>query len=190
MSHAPFDASHGLTFDLARGNVQGEGGSTRVILPADVLATLLAAAGDDATRTAGSALGEAMGKRVASRLGEGPEGARAASLEGFAEHLGGELALAGLGSLGLERWGRALVLVVDHAPLGPDGDALLGAVLASALSAATAREVVTALLHRDGARARFFAGSPVGVALLVDFLTHGASWCDALAKLHAERGEA
>ena len=29
-----------------------------------------------------------------------------------------------------------------------------------------------------------------GVALLVDFLTHGASWCDALAKLHAERGEA
>ena len=37
-------------------------------------------------------------------------------MEDVLDHLGGELALLGLGSLGLERWGRALVLTVEGAP--------------------------------------------------------------------------
>src|SRR5689334_22347123 len=112
-----FDPSQALTFDLAHGLVHLEGAPSRLLVPADGLLVLARAAGPAAVATFGRSLGDAMGRRVASRLAEA-EGVRAATVEVVVEHLGGELALIGLGSLGLERWGRALVMVVDQSPLG------------------------------------------------------------------------
>jgi hypothetical protein len=188
MSDLRFDPSKAVTFDLSHGLVHLEGAPSRLLVPAEALRALTEAAGSGATAAFGRAIGEAMGRRAASRLGAG-QGVDAAPVESVVEHLGGELALAGLGSLGLERWGRALVLVVDQSPLGAGGDGLLGAALAGALEAAAGREVRTLLLGRDGVRARFLVGGRAGVARVEAWLEAGVPWGEALVRLHAPRGD-
>src|SRR4051812_29787773 len=145
MPEARFDPSKAVTFDLASGLVHLEGAPSRLLVPADALRALCEAAGAEASSAFGRAIGAPMGQRVASRFagaGEGAgEGVKKASVETIVDHLGGEMALAGLGSLALERWGHALVLVVDSSPLEGGGDRLLEAVLAGALEAATGQPV-------------------------------------------------
>jgi hypothetical protein len=140
-------------------------------------------------------MGAPIGQRVASRFaGDGTEGVRAASIEGVVDHLGGELALLGLGALALERWGHALVLVLDHSPLPASGDALLEAVLASALEAATGRPAQALAIGRDGARVRFLVAGRAAVEKARGWIAQGMSWGEAIAKLHgrphAARGDA
>jgi hypothetical protein len=182
MSLPRFDPSKAVTFDLTHGLVHLEGAGPRVLIPADALLALAGAA-DAVAR----ALGAALGQRAAARLGEA--GAAAAPVEAVIEHLGGELALAGLGSLGLERWGRALVLVVDHSPLGAGGDAFLEGVLAAAVAATVQRDGVRALrVGRDGTRARFLLGGPAGTDKVRTWLAEGIPWGEALIRLH-QHGE-
>ncbi|MFT3774501.1 MAG: hypothetical protein QM820_54785 [Minicystis sp.] len=183
MSDLRFDPSKAVTFDLAHGLVHLEGAPSRLLVPADALAPLIEAAGPAAAAAFGRSIGEAMGRRVASRLHA--EGVGAAAVDVVVEHLGGELALTGLGSLGLERWGRALVLVVDQSPLGAGGDALLEAALAGAVETAAGRSVRALLLGRDGVRARFFVGGEAGTEKVKGWLAQGISWGDALVRLHA-----
>ncbi len=185
----PFDPSKAVTFDLSQGLVHLEGAPSRLLVPAEALRALAEAAGPEAAAAFGRAMGEAMGRRAASRLGAGT-GVQEAPVEAVVEHLGGELALAGRGSLGLERWGRALVLVVDQSPLGAGGDGLLGAALSAALEAAAGREVRTLLLGRDAVRARFLVGGAAGVAKVQAWLGEGVPWGEALVRLHAPRGDA
>jgi hypothetical protein len=186
MSLPRFDPSKAVRFDLTHGLVHLDGAGARVLVPADALLALAGAAGADAGAALARALGAAMGRRVAARLGDG--GAASAPIEAVIEHLGGELALAGLGSLGLERWGRAAVLVVDEAPFGDDGaggDALLEGVLAAAVAAATQRDGVHALrLGRDGGRARFLLGGSAGTDKVRTWLADGIPWGEALVRLH------
>jgi hypothetical protein len=178
-----FDPSQSVTFDLAHGLVHLEGAPSRLLVPADALAALAGAAGPEAAATFGRALGEAMGRRVATRLAPGE-----AAVDAVVEHLGGELALGGLGSLGLERWGKALVMVVDQSPLGAAGDLVLEAALGAAVEAAAGRRVCAVLLGREGVRARFLLGGEAGVTKVRAWLAAGASWGDALVRLHAREG--
>ena len=97
------------------------------------------------------------------------------------EFLGG--ALAGLGSLSLERWGRALLLVVDASPLADS--AVLGYVLGAALSSATGRDVSVARLAKDGARSRYLVASASSVERASKWIAEGVSWGDVLVRLHA-----
>jgi hypothetical protein len=183
MNHVPFDPSKAVTFDLARGLVQQEGAPSGLIVPAESLAALARAAGPEASRAFGRGLGEAIGRRVAGHLAEA-DGVRAAGASAVVEHLGGELAMTGLGSLSLERWGRALVLVIDQSPLGAGGDALLETVLAAALEAAMGEPSAVVGLARDGVRARFLVTGPAGADKVRAWLNEGISWGDALVRLH------
>lgn len=183
MPNLRFDPSQAVTFDLTQGLVHLEGAPARLLVPAAALLALATAAGAEATATFAHALGEAMGRRVEGRLTA--EGVGAAPVDVVVEHLGGELALAGLGSLGLERWGRAVVLVVDHSPLGAEGDALLEGVLAGAVAVAAGRAALALRLGRDGGRARFLLGSDAGVTKVRAWLSEGVPWGEALVRLHA-----
>ena len=182
-----FDPSQAVTFDLTHGLVHLEGAPSRVLVPADALVALARAAGPEAASAFGRSLGEAMGRRVATRLAS-VEGASAATIEAVVEHLGGELSLLGLGSLGLERWGRAMVLVVDQSPLGAGGDALLETALAAAVEGTAGRSARALLLGREAVRARFLIGSQAGVEKVRGWLGEGLSWGDALVRLHAPGG--
>jgi hypothetical protein len=187
MSHVRFEPSKTVTFDLSHGLVHVEGAHACLLVPADALAALSRSAGAEATQSFGRALGEAIGQRAAQRLAAG-DGVRGASAEAVLEHLGGELSLSGFGSLSLERWGRALVLVVDHSPLGAAGDTMLEAVLAAAVEAAMRQRVSALLLGRDAVRARFLLTGSAGVEKVRAWLADGISWGDALVRLHAGAG--
>src|SRR5262245_44225278 len=115
MASPPFDASKAVTFDLSRGQIQKEDES-RVLVSAHALVALCQAAGPDATSIFARAVGDAIGEAIARRFERAGGDAKGATIESVVEHLGGELALAGFGALSIERWGRALVFVVDRGP--------------------------------------------------------------------------
>jgi hypothetical protein len=186
MATAPFDASKAVTFDLALGEIRQGAAPRRVLVAADALAKLCDAAGREAAASFGRALGEMIGRRASGGIEGNP---RDASLEAVVDHLSGEWALAGLGSLGFERWGHALVVVVDHAPSGADG--LLESTLAAAISGVAGSSLVCVPLAREEARVRFLVTGTAGAAKVRDWLGAGVAWADALRRLqpvHAARG--
>src|SRR5579883_3206155 len=126
MADPSFDPARAVRFDLPSGSVRASGDARVALVPVEVLEEI---ARTPAAEVAGRAMGAAIGKRAASRLGD----AGAASVEAFVTQLAGEMAVAGYGVLSVERWGRALVVVVEHCALP---EPLLGAVLAAALASA------------------------------------------------------
>jgi hypothetical protein len=191
MASPPFDASKAVTFDLSRGQIQKEDES-RLLVSAAALVALCQAAGPDATSTFGHAAGAAIGEAIARRFDRAGADAKGASIESVLEHLGGELAIAGFGALSIERWGRALVIVIDRAPGGAEGDKVLAPLLASAVSKATKVEARSVRLARDGGRARFLITGPKGAEKVREWLVSGVSWGEALVRLHpgAQAGDA
>jgi hypothetical protein len=179
-----FNPSGSVSFDLVRGRV--DVGGDHVLVPADALVDLCKSAGDEAAIDFGRRLGTAAGRRVAERLGD----TSSASLEEVLEHLGGELAVLGLGSLGLERWGRALVLTVDGGPFGQQLDRLLGAVLEGALQRAFGRDVHATKLVRDDRQVRFLIASAQSAGKVNEWLGSGLSYGDVLARLQQSTGAA
>ncbi len=180
-----FDPSYALEFDFGRGQVRMVNAGERVVIPSDALLALCHGTNDDVVRDFGRRLGTEAGRRMNDRLGE----AWQASLETVVEHLGGELALMGFGSLGLERWGHALVLSFRHSPLAPSGDFLLGAVLEGAMQRSFGRDVVAAKLMRDGDQVRFLIAGYDGANKVFGWLSEGVSWGDVLSRLAgADRG--
>src|SRR4029079_7095051 len=139
--------------------------------------------GPEASRAFGRGVGEAIGRRVAGHLAE-IDGVRAACVGAVVEHVGGERAMTGLGSLSVERWGRALVLVIDQSPLGAGGDGLLECVLAGALEAAVGEQSTVVVLARDEVRVRFLVTGVAGAGKVRAWLDEGVSWGDALVRLH------
>jgi hypothetical protein len=188
-SHPELDPESAITFDLAHGLLHLPGAPERVLVPADALVVLAAIAGPDASERFGRTWGESMGRRVAFRFSS-TEGVERTDVVTVVEHFAAEIALVGLGALGLERWGKAVVLVVDQSPLGARGDTLLAEVLAGAVEAATLRRVRTLLLARDRVRARFLVGSAAAIVKVDRWLNEGVTWGEALVRLHEATGVA
>ncbi len=178
-----FDPSYALEFDFGRGQIRMANAGERVIVPCDALLALCQGASEDAVRDFGRRLGTEAGRVMNDRLGE----AWQASLETVLEHLGGELALTGLGSLGLERWGQALVLSFSHSPLGWAGDLLLGSVLEGAMQRSFGRDTVAIKLMRDDQKVRFLMAGRAGANRAGNWLAEGVPWGDVLSRL-ATRG--
>ncbi|MCU0682907.1 MAG: hypothetical protein MUF34_11765 [Polyangiaceae bacterium] len=193
MAQLPFDPSKAVTFDLAHGRVQLDESPACVLIPAPALAGLVGAVSREGRAALARSLGEPLGRRVARRLGNA-EGSLGASIDTMVDHLGGEFAIVGLGSLSLERWGRALLFVCDHSPFGAEGDELLAELLDAALEGATGRPVRCVPLMRDGTRVRLLAANERASGRVRAWLGEGLGWGEVLARLHAgvreERGVA
>ncbi|MCC6900341.1 MAG: hypothetical protein IT377_15290 [Polyangiaceae bacterium] len=181
MAVTRFDPSHSVKFDLGRGSVHLEGTGARVLVPADALVELCRHAGADSLTDFGRKLGTEVGLRVTAHWGEGGLNI---GVEGFVEHLGGNLALLGLGSLSLERWGKALVFVVEGSPLGSAGDPLLAAVIEGALQRSLGRDTRAVILGRDDGHVRFLVIGAPGADRVRAWLAEGKSWGEAIARLH------
>jgi hypothetical protein len=153
------------------------GADARLLVPAEALARLCAGAGTDSVQDFGRGLGTEMGRRVMGRLGE------TASVSAMVEHLGGELALAGFGSLGIEVWGRALVLTITDSPLGAEGDPLIAAVLEGAIQRAVARDAAIVRIDRANGKARLAVLRPSTASSVRRWLGDGITWGDILTRL-------
>jgi hypothetical protein len=177
-----FDPTHSLEFNLDRGTVKLSGSLERIVLPADALAALVRGADQEARRDFAHRLGTEAGRRMAERLDAG------ATLEAVVEHLGGEIALMGLGSLAFERWGAALVATVQASPLRAEGDELLAGVLAGALQRAFGRSTGVVVLQRDDSLVRLLLVSSGTADRVRAWLGSGATWTDVIARLNASTG--
>jgi hypothetical protein len=178
MSAASFNATQSVRFDLAHGAVRAGASDDRLLLvPLAALMDLARSAPNEAVEALGSALGSAIGRGAARRIANATE----SSLEEFVTQLAGEAALAGIGLLSLERWGRALVVVLEDSPLfAPMVSPLVGA----AVQAATGRNVSTALLSLDERSARVLVSSEGAIARVRAWIASGVPWGDAITKLH------
>jgi hypothetical protein len=193
MSNPPFDASKAVTFDLARGQIQKDGADARMLVSASALIALCRAAGVEAASTFAHATGQSIGAAIAARFAQAGQDAGGAAIEAVVEHLSGELAVAGFGRLSVERWGQALVLVIDHGPATEAGDELVRALLGAAVAAAAKLDLECVRLARDGDRARFFIAGRRGAEKVRQWLGSGVSWGEAIVRLHPAqpgRGEA
>jgi hypothetical protein len=190
MPSPPFDPSKAVTFDLSRGQIRDEGAHPRVLVPAAALFALAAAADPDAAASFAREVGASIGAAVAHRFERAGTSARAATLDEIAEQLGGELSIAGFGVLGIERWGRALVFVVDDGLAQPDGDRLLAPLLAAAVTRATGIEARSVRLTREGRRARFLISNLSAAERVRNWIDSGVSWGEALVRLHANSADA
>lgn len=171
-----FDPNGAVRFDLKNGTASDAEGSRLLLVPSAAFEAL----DDETLGHVASHVGKACGARVASKLG-GDGGVRGASLETVVSHLAGELALTGALSLHVERWGRAMVFVVAH-PSVPK-NAFVEPLLASALSAASGRNVFVAALEPSDGASRFFVGSEGATARVRSLVGSGRSYAEIIAKL-------
>jgi hypothetical protein len=160
----------------------------RVVVPLEALSLLCRGLRAEELSNFGHAMGNEAGRRVAERLGRdlGP-----VTTQQMVEHLGGELALMGFGSLSIEIWGQAMVATVVDSPLvfgdgaSPDsGDRLLAAVLCGALLRATSRELAVVTLSRLDNTVRFVVCSRSAQSHVEAWLSDGSHYGEALARLN------
>lgn len=179
MAGPAFDPNGAVRFDMKSGAASDTRGIRLVLMPAAALEALERTT-PGALAHLGSELGKSCGARVAARLG-GDSAVRASTLEVVVTHLAGELAIAGLGAIHAERWGRALVIVVANPGVASDG--FIGAALAGALFASTGREVAIAPLGKEGTIARYFVGAQPTAMKARSLISQGKSWGEVLSAL-------
>src|SRR5512140_1695773 len=155
MDRGAFNPEGAVEFDLPRGIVRG-GGDRLMIVPASILEEIAATAGAVAAIRVARAIGTSCGQRAAQRMG-GVDAARGATIDDALSHLAGELALSGAGVAYLERWGRALVLVVSSSPIRDAG--AVAAFVEGAIAALVDRPVASLVLSRDAAGVRVLIAS-------------------------------
>lgn len=178
-----------LSFDLTGGLVRIDE-ENRLVVPVTALIALFRTASPKGRKAFGRAMGEAIGHVASSRLAnqaEMPHALVDASPALALSELSAAWALAGLGALDMERWGKALLLVVAASPLGEEGDELCETMLESALIAATDKPVRVAWIERKESLARFFVGSQAATEQMRTELERGTSWAEALRRLQGDR---
>jgi len=155
MDGPAFDPTGAIRFDLRRGAASDASDRRLLVVPAAAI-DALERTHPEAVASLGSEIGRGCGSNVAARLG-GADKVRGAGLEAVLSQLAGELAIAGVGAVHIERWGRAMVCAVG----GPSvaNETFLSALLGSALGAAAGREVACAPIGREGGAHHFFVGS-------------------------------
>jgi hypothetical protein len=180
MDTSSFDPTRAVVFDLSRGQVTLQGRSPVLVLAAEALAQVCGRLDAAALRQFGAVLGKQAGARIRERCSS----VGALTLESMVDQLGGEVSLAGLGSLAIERWGQALVVRLEGCPLGAPGQELMSAYVEAALQVAVDREVTALALERGPESFRLLLCGKAGSARVKGWLQAGGSWGDALAALH------
>lgn len=178
------DLSNAVRFDLSNGTVQLSDNERGLVVPASVLASLLKSASPDARGQIGRDLGAHIGRAMARRAGSA-KSLLDGGLELAATTLAAELAVAGLGTCTLERWGRALVVQVTGSPI--EATDFVASVVEGALMAATGRSLACTTLS-DAGGVRVLVASERGALRVRGWIEQGVSWSDALVRLQAGGG--
>jgi hypothetical protein len=186
MAERPFDPTRALRFDVQSGSVIASGDmrdmrDMRVVLiPAEALAELAKSDLPGVIEGMGNLIGRAIGKRLGARLGAS---ASSGTVESFVTEMAGELGIAGYGAVSVERWGHALIVVVEGSALPIR---MLAPLIGAAIENATGREVWSAMLMHDERTARVLVSSRSAIARVRDWLDEGIAWGVALTRLHVD----
>lgn len=181
MTAPRFDPGGFYQFNLTEGAVQTRDGARVVMLTDAVVAPLVAAAVGNGDLTAVRRMGQQIGDQVRSDLGE----ALASSApEAVLTQCSGVLALFGWGKLSAERWGDALVAVMQHAPALDDERLGIAALLGGMLSSLMEREVACVPAGDD----RFVIVDPAIAETVWAWSREGASVASIIERLAAPEG--
>jgi len=174
-----FDPNGAVRFDMTNGATSDSRGTRFVLVPAAALEALERTT-PGALAHLGSEVGRACGARVAASLG-GDGSVRASTLDVVVTHLAGELAIAGLGAVAVERWGRAMIVILTNPNVNSDG--FLGAALAGAVTVASGRDVTMIPIGRDGNVVRFLIGTQQTMIRCRSLVSSGKTWMEIIAAL-------
>lgn len=138
MADTQLDPSGFFQFDIAHGVVRTKHGQRVLMLSEQVLSPLVNAAVESGDLTSIRMLGSELGTLTAQSLGQpledvGPEVAM--------HHAAAMVAMFGWGTLALERWGDALVVIVEGTAPLDDEDLAIAALLGGLFSTLVGQEV-------------------------------------------------
>lgn len=147
MSQTNFDPGGYFEFDLAKGAVRSRDGERLLVLSDNVVAPLVSAAVEAGDLTAVRRLGRQLGASAKGELGGDTGPLPAEDVLGAAAGL---LGIFGWGRLTVDRWGDALVAILDELP-GLDTEHLgVAALLGGLFSSLSDREVACVPVSNDG----------------------------------------
>jgi hypothetical protein len=138
MADVQFDPGGFFQFDLARGRVRTRTGARVLVLAENVLAPLIATAVQHGDLTAIRTLGSQLGNIIAQAL---PAPANTLPPQQVISYAGSVMSLYGWGSLQLEQWGSALVVVVEGLPPLDEDNLAVAALLGGIFSTLSGSEV-------------------------------------------------
>jgi len=176
-------------FDLASGSVRLTAGEPQVLVSASIVAALVASAPN--ARALGHLIGTDLAgrariRRAMSGASSADETMRDLSLMDVVDLIGGELALLGLGSLRSERWGAALLFVLDPCPLDARADDLLAGIMESAIAAAGGRSLRAAVLEHEDRAVRMLICNEVAMKRVEAFRADRLSFTTILSRLQGD----
>jgi len=189
MAEPRFDPARTLSVDLPRGRLTLDGSDARLLVSLSAVDELLESCSADARRAFGLRAGTEIGRRLVERLGE--QLLVGAPVELIVEHLGGELALMGLGSLEVEQWGRALVFGIDQVIGSPRIAGLLADILEGVLQRSLSRDASLVSLGTEDGRLRLLVVGRQVKPVVDEWLQQGTSYGEVLTRLnrsHSDRG--
>lgn len=172
-----FNPASAVVFDLAEGRVRRAKGQPVVLLAAPVLVQLCSSLDAEQQLKLGNAMGAAAGASVQANHNW--------TLPQVVEQLGGEISLAGLGSLAMERWGAALVVQVQGCPLGAAGPTVMGGYVEGALQALVGRTVNAVAIETTETSFRLLLCGQAAASRVKQWISSGRSFGDALASLQS-----
>ncbi|MFO0612586.1 MAG: hypothetical protein U0414_08370 [Polyangiaceae bacterium] len=211
MAAIAFNPSKAVVFDLARGAVHVGGSSStssssspadgrgaapsHVLVPADLFATLVDHYAG--SRTLGHTIGGDIARRAAARIGQGsgtlrppsaePGRLRAVSLNEVVDLVGGELALLGLGSLRIERWGDAMLFALDPCALDERADAFVEGIIEGILEVGGGRAAHAAVIDRTNDTARVLVAGAAAVERARAMALVGTPFTEIVTELQEAR---
>lgn len=169
-----------LQVDLAHGTLKANDGAAMLALPPSALQALLAHCPESALVALGRALGEGLGNSARSTV----EHVDSTSPEDGLAALGAHLASHGLGSVALERWGDALVLLWRGFPLTGNGASTVLTECASTMVTTFTGALTGAVeLESSGAGHRLLLASEATCKAVRSALSAGTPWGQLLARL-------
>ncbi len=183
-----------VRFDLGEGRVRLGSGEPCVLVPFQSLVGLFRELSTETLVDFGRGLGLQVARVLEDELPDLEE----LPPQRVVDHLGCHLAMMGLGRLGLERWGRALVFTISNSTLllsagtgakVDPGDVFLGAVLEGVLGRLNLSARVVAL-SRDGSVVRLLACNERARGTVLSWLGEGRHYGEILARLNATQGAA
>ncbi len=220
MTAIAFNPSRSVVFDLSQGSVRVVPGAPRIDGVESQRPAALASTGARSTMSAGTphvllstetmmalvsahpdpkSLGNTLGAEVAERAmlrrpSQAETNLRSATLSEVADLLGGEIALLGLGNLRVERWGLALLFVIDPCVLDARADRFLEGLIEGAVTRAatprgsSGRQARAAIIDRDRETIRFLIGNENAAERAASLYASGAVFTDIVSSLQERSG--
>lgn len=187
MAAIAFNPSKAVVFDLARGGVHlgrrssGEAGPAHVLLPTELFATLVDHYAG--ARALGHTVGTDVVKRALARGGQDTGSMRSLTLAEVVDLVGGELALLGLGSLRVERWGDAMLFVLDPCALDARADAFVEGLVEGIVEVGGARDAHAVVIDRADGTVRVLIGGPEAAERAKEMAAVGAPFTEIVTEL-------